>query len=70
MAKRKGVAILVDDGFFNMFDKARRVEQAKLSMKMGRNFNLSQRNFTRMLSAKGFKFDIDKSKIKRKRPIR
>ncbi len=63
MAKRKGVAMLVDEGFFKTFEKEREKEQNKLRNKFGGTFNLGQRNFTAILHAKKFKFEIPRQKL-------
>ena len=67
MVKRKGVSILVDEKFFNTFEIERQKEQDKLRQKLGGVFNLTQRNFTAMLAAKNFRFQLPKQ---RRRPIK
>ncbi len=58
MIKRKGVALSVDEGFFNTFEVARKKEQSKLRKEFGGMFNLTQRKFTALLDAKNFRFQI------------
>ena len=62
MVKKKGVSLIVDENFFKTFEVERQKEQAILRQKFGGVFNLTQRNFTAMLSAKNFKFQIPKQK--------
>ncbi len=62
--------MIVDENFFNAFEKGRQREQIKLRQKIGGTFNLSQKNFTAMLAVKNFKFQIPKRRplvIKRMR---
>jgi len=65
MVKRKGVSLIVDENFFRDFEKGRQREQIRLRRKFGGMFNLSQRNFTAMLSAKKFRFEIPKQQALR-----
>ena len=67
MAKRKGVLTVLDEDFFNIFEKARQKEQDKLRQEFGSSFNLGQKNFTAMLAAKKFRFEIPKRRIIRRR---
>jgi hypothetical protein len=62
MVKRKGVNMIVDEDFFNIFEKQRQKEQAKLRQKLGGMFNLGQKNFTALLAAKNFKFEVPKQR--------
>ncbi len=71
MGKPRGVSILVDENFFKKFDGERQKEQERLRKKFGGVFNLTQRKFTAMLSAKNFQFNFPKKRIvRRKRRIR
>lgn len=63
MVKRKGVFIIVDEKFFNTFEKERQREQGKLRVKFGNTFNLGQKNFTAILAAKKFKFKFPKQNL-------
>ena len=70
MVKRKGVALSVDEGFFNTFEMARKKEQSKLRREFGDMFNLTQRNFTAILNAQNFRFQIPtniKKRIRRRK---
>jgi hypothetical protein len=69
MGKKKGVSLIVDERFFNAFEKERQREQMKLRKEFGGMFNLSQRNFTAMLAAKNFKFQVP-TNVNPKRQIR
>lgn len=74
MVRRKGVSLIVDENFFKTFEREREREQERLRQKFGGVFNLTQRNFTAMLSAKKFKFQIPKQKplvrVRKRRRIR
>ncbi len=67
MTKRRGVSIRVDEDFFKIFEKERQREQIRLRQKFGGMFNLTQRNFTAILSAKNFNFDFPKQGIQRRK---
>lgn len=62
MAKRKGVNLIVDEDFFRVFEIERQREQSRLRIKIGEDFNLTQRNFTAMLAAKKFRFELPKQR--------
>ena len=50
----------MDENFFKTFERERQREQDKIRKKLGTAFNLSQRNFTALLAAKKFRFNIPK----------
>ena len=62
MVKNRGVSMVVDEDFFNMFEKERKIQQAKLRIKVGGVFNLTQRNFTAFLAKSNFRFKLPKRK--------
>ncbi len=71
MVKKRGVSIVVDEKFFNTFEKTRQQEQSKIRQKLGgAMFNLSQRNFTALLAARNFRFDIPRRKVIKRRKKR
>lgn len=67
MVKKRGVSLVVDESFFNTFEKERQKEQMKIRREVGGMFNLTQRNFTAMLAKKNFKFEIPRQKLRKKR---
>ena len=74
MVKKKGVSLIVDEDFFRTFESERQREQSILRQKFGGMFNLSQRNFTAMLAAKKFRFQVPKQrrivrKVRKRRRI-
>ncbi len=74
MVRKKGVSLIVDENFFNTFEKERQREQERLRQKLGGMFNLTQRNFTAMLAAKKFRFNIPKQeplvRVRKRRRLR
>ena len=52
-----------DEGFFRAIEIERRREQKKLRKINGRMFNLTQRNFTAILSKNKFNFRIPKQRL-------
>ncbi len=74
MARRKGVTVVVDENFFNSFERERKKEQEKLRQRFGGMFNLTQKNFTAMLAAKKFRFQVPRQTVmirrKRRRKLR
>lgn len=72
MAKKRTVSMLVDEKFFKTFERERQREQMRLRRKLGEMYNLSQRNFTAMLAAKKFRFQILKQRplVRKKRKTR
>ncbi len=57
---KKGVFMAVDADFFKLFESERQKEQARIRIKIGGMFNLSQRKFTSILAKNKFKFQFPK----------
>jgi hypothetical protein len=66
MVKKRGVSMIVDERFFNTFERERKKEQDRLRQKVGGMFNLTQKNFTELLAIKNFRFQVPKGRIVRK----